>query len=838
MEESAVRSIRWSVALLVVLIAGCAGRPSLYQKSLEGEIPTPQGRLEGRTVVLDPGHGGRFPGAVAGDGTREAEVNLGVARELAGLLRAEGARVRLTREQDVDLLGGGPEGSLRRDLLARVELAEEVAPDLFLSIHHNSRPGKVGDFNRTETYHRLGDPGPSRDAAVRIQQHLAAALELPDPPLLRAGNYLVLRHNSGTAVLGEASYLTSRGMGSVLRTAAAQRLEAEAYFLGILDYLRRGLPRLRVATPDGERIEGFDLGTAGTRWLAEVGADGMVVTPNSGLPAVEFLPRGGAGLDPQSVRAELDGRPLLPAVWDSRIALRSEASGLTPGAHRLRVSARNQRGNAAPRLELPLWVEAAVATLRLRLPHPLLQGGGAVPLLITARTAGGAAAADGTGIVLRVEGARVLAGPTKLRAGVARAWLKPLPDADRVRIEARAEGADAVEQAMFAVREPPAGRLPLVVHVLGRDGDLPGAWVELAGEVAITDALGRVLLQPKWRGDSRGDERHEEPVVGGEARARLRLHAAGYAELKHEVIPVKRSGFEEVGRTELICDMDPLAADLLGKRIVVDPGAGGDQAGVVDRCGGREADFNLAVGLLLADYLRRAGADVRLTREQLWEARSGVDRVLREGESAAALFLTLRHDLGAGAVRIDHYPSSRNGRRAAYLLGEELGAWIGGGAESVDGSEFTLLMTAAPALVVHLPLRGAGGTGAAAGAASLPEIGSRMQRGSCSPLLEPWYQRQEAWALFRGVVRYLRGEVPAVATLSEPVVKVASTTSALEDWRSLRGSAAIAAADRQQPLGTAAEGDQEDGLLLLEGALPLAPDPWGRHFRPWIPGRE
>ena len=56
-------------------------------------------------MVIDPGHGGRDPGAVH-HGVREADVNLAVALLVRPLLEGAGARVVLTRETDRAASGG------------------------------------------------------------------------------------------------------------------------------------------------------------------------------------------------------------------------------------------------------------------------------------------------------------------------------------------------------------------------------------------------------------------------------------------------------------------------------------------------------------------------------------------------------------------------------------------------------------------------------------------------------------------------------------------------------------------------------------------------------------
>ena len=79
----------------------------------------------GRSTI-DPGHGGADTGCVAADGLAEKDVTLTLGIRLAELLRAEGCRVRLTRETDE-----------RVPLYARCEAAEGGAQSFFISLHCN-----------------------------------------------------------------------------------------------------------------------------------------------------------------------------------------------------------------------------------------------------------------------------------------------------------------------------------------------------------------------------------------------------------------------------------------------------------------------------------------------------------------------------------------------------------------------------------------------------------------------------------------------------------------------------------------------------------------------------
>ncbi|MGZ8394893.1 MAG: N-acetylmuramoyl-L-alanine amidase family protein [Nitrospira sp.] len=97
--------------------------------------------LNVRTIVVDAGHGGVDPGAVGAHGTREKDITLDVARRLASRLESGGRyRVVLTRSGDETV-----------SLARRVERANIVNADLFVSIHVNALPNR--HVNVVETYY-------------------------------------------------------------------------------------------------------------------------------------------------------------------------------------------------------------------------------------------------------------------------------------------------------------------------------------------------------------------------------------------------------------------------------------------------------------------------------------------------------------------------------------------------------------------------------------------------------------------------------------------------------------------------------------------------------------
>jgi N-acetylmuramoyl-L-alanine amidase len=235
----------------------------------EAEINKPVNVLENSNiVVLDPGHGGQDPGAVA-NGIREKDINLAIALKLESALKSKGAQVRLTRRTDVYLA-----------LAERTEMANRLNAEVFVSIHANALPrGKnakgfeiylmamptdndaleLAKFENRE----LVDGKTNAAASDRKTQLLLSILgdmqqnykitESTDMAevLYKAGNQLglpmkrvaqapffVLRGAAMPAVLLETGFLTDKAEAKLLTQLDYQQKIADAMALGITNYLR------------------------------------------------------------------------------------------------------------------------------------------------------------------------------------------------------------------------------------------------------------------------------------------------------------------------------------------------------------------------------------------------------------------------------------------------------------------------------------------------------------------------------------------------------------------------------------------------------------------------
>lgn len=160
--------------------------------------------LVGKTIVIDPGHGGPDPGAVVPDGMlrwAEADLAYDVATRLEGRLAAAGMRVHLTR-------GPHPSGAIEdRD---RATLANDLGADLFLSVHLESHPNPLAEG--VATYHYGTSDGVVSTIGERlaglVQREIVVRTDLRDCRT-HPKSWDLLRLTRMPAVRVDVAYLTS-----------------------------------------------------------------------------------------------------------------------------------------------------------------------------------------------------------------------------------------------------------------------------------------------------------------------------------------------------------------------------------------------------------------------------------------------------------------------------------------------------------------------------------------------------------------------------------------------------------------------------------------------------
>ncbi len=181
-------------------------------------------------VVVDAGHGGVDPGALAADGREEKQINLAVAHGLAAALAARGITVRLTRSADTAITGGASTPELE----ARAQYANRLGATLLLSIHSNTEP--TGTVVGPIVYYRAGS-SLAQLLANDLEAALAAATGYAHPA--RPAHHLLLMKADMPAVTVELGFLSHPQDFRRLVSPAWQARLARALATGVLHYLHR-----------------------------------------------------------------------------------------------------------------------------------------------------------------------------------------------------------------------------------------------------------------------------------------------------------------------------------------------------------------------------------------------------------------------------------------------------------------------------------------------------------------------------------------------------------------------------------------------------------------------
>lgn len=257
-------------------------------------------------VVIDPGHGGRDPGAVRGK-IKEKDINLGVALALGDLIKKNMPDVKVvyTRDKDTFL-----------ELNDRAKKANKAKANLFISIHTNSTDAKKTTASGADTYilglarsaenlavakrensvilleddysvkYESFDPNStesyiifefmtnkymeqSLNFASHIQDHFRTKAKRTDRGVRQAG-FLVLRNTGMPSVLIELGFINNSTEATFLSSKNGQKIMAESIYEGFKKYK-----------------DAFDK-KRGTTSVAKNGNAGLVNTLTATTPEIEI----------------------------------------------------------------------------------------------------------------------------------------------------------------------------------------------------------------------------------------------------------------------------------------------------------------------------------------------------------------------------------------------------------------------------------------------------------------------------------------------------------------------------------------------------------------------
>jgi N-acetylmuramoyl-L-alanine amidase len=230
-------------------------------------IPEKRGTYGIDTIVIDPGHGGKDPGAIGPSGLYEKDVVLDISKRLRANLERHGINVILTRETDRFI-----------SLWERANIANRNNADFFISIHANASRSRVASgfevYYLSEASDDLAravqaaenaaldfETGfPVRSSAqlkttlwdIIITENRIVSIELAEALCeamekrldsrnrgVKSALFYVLKGARSPSVLAEVAFLSNREEETRLRNSSYRQRIADALTEGILNYKRR-----------------------------------------------------------------------------------------------------------------------------------------------------------------------------------------------------------------------------------------------------------------------------------------------------------------------------------------------------------------------------------------------------------------------------------------------------------------------------------------------------------------------------------------------------------------------------------------------------------------------
>lgn len=174
-------------------------------------------------VMIDPGHGGKDPGAIGIGGLQEKDVILPISLKVAEILQQNGIQAVLTRNTDYFV-----------SLQGRVDMAERANAGLFVSIHANSVGLSRPDVSGLEVYYYSSGLG----LAQNVRSSILNTVNVRDRGVRKASFY-VLRKSSMPSILVEVGYVTGRDDAAKLASPQYRDEMAQGIANGILNHIRR-----------------------------------------------------------------------------------------------------------------------------------------------------------------------------------------------------------------------------------------------------------------------------------------------------------------------------------------------------------------------------------------------------------------------------------------------------------------------------------------------------------------------------------------------------------------------------------------------------------------------
>ncbi|OCL26563.1 hypothetical protein U472_11275 [Orenia metallireducens] len=233
-----IRIERYKIYLVLLLIYIIFFLPN--KLNMSNTILSTEPIAQKRVIVIDPGHGG-IDGGTSHGGVLEKDINLAIGLELRDYIENNSnTRVIMTREEDISLDHLNKYSSSRhtRDLRARLDIINQEAVDLFISLHVDHRIGQTWQRGATVLYyprHRQ-----NKRIAKIMQKHLNQleyqGIKNKNHQIKKRRDLYILKAKNTPGVLIEVGFITNQQDRYLLQQVNYRRFLVKAIYQGIEEY--------------------------------------------------------------------------------------------------------------------------------------------------------------------------------------------------------------------------------------------------------------------------------------------------------------------------------------------------------------------------------------------------------------------------------------------------------------------------------------------------------------------------------------------------------------------------------------------------------------------------
>ena len=213
-----MKKVIFILLITIILLTGSV----VYSKKLFSE-------LERKTIVIDPGHGGKDSGTLY-DEILEKDINLAIALRLKKKLNKHGVDVILTRNGDYDLSTPGANRRKKTDFDNRIKFINKSNADIYLSIHINYL--NDSRYYGAQTFYTSGN----EILAESIQNEFIVYLESPLKEKKLDDSIYMYKKLNVPGVLIECGFLSNKNERELIVTSEYQEKIVDAIITGLVNY--------------------------------------------------------------------------------------------------------------------------------------------------------------------------------------------------------------------------------------------------------------------------------------------------------------------------------------------------------------------------------------------------------------------------------------------------------------------------------------------------------------------------------------------------------------------------------------------------------------------------